>query len=256
MHLRPSISTALLAALVLSATACQEMIMANETDHARIEIMRTDPVYADTVDEWIDEGSLLVSEGTHRGNGFIGHFDPWHGEQPPPDDMVGPRLREPVQEVLKDLRDGGWTIIGTRCTIEIATDDGDDSDSDGGDHATDERPVRHGWYAHGYRIHDLVPYVVVVEANHPRDAGRPTALRVWMSSPLHTDPETDTYFQPRPPELEVGGSCIERGDHLPDEGPPEAADVADGLGWQPIWRTPYARPFPAEAPSPAPSPGS
>jgi hypothetical protein len=227
-------ATMLAAVLLVSVTACQEMVTANETDHERIDVMRSDPVFNDSVDGSVREGSLLVDEGTPVPNGFTGYLDPWHGEPPPPDDIAGPMLRGPVLEVMESLRDSGWTIVGTRCTVEI------DRDGD-----TDKSIIHYGWYAHGYRFHDDVPYVFVIDGSFPVDLdSRPSELRVMMTAPFHADPDTETYLRDPPPALPAGDSCIVDGEHInPDRTSQAPQVVTNGPSWNELSTMSFYIPF-------------
>lgn len=77
MARRGSRIAALLAvALLLSAKSCYHAVEeANEIDDERIEMMRTDPIYAHVTDEQIREGSL------HR---YSRHSREHYGTQPNP----------------------------------------------------------------------------------------------------------------------------------------------------------------------------
>jgi len=195
-------------ALVAATGACDEDPPAlAAADQERIEVMRSDPVFAYLVGDQLTEGIVVHGEADHHT--YTGYLDPWRG-RPVPD--PGPdQLRAQVVRVLDDLRAGGWTMVGARCEV------------------TGDEPT-HTWQARGYRFHDGVPYTVFVWATYPLGDGdhRPTPLSVEMSTPHHADPDTGTYLNPPPDPLPAGSSCLEQGE--PATGPGTVVDgVMDNL---------------------------
>jgi hypothetical protein len=200
-------------ALLLSAKGCHPIEEANEIDHERIEIMRTDPVYH----HQLSGGLAYEGQGDHHGyapNSYSARLDPWRSE-PPPDKPTGAQAREQIQAVLDDLRDGGWTVAAATCRLWGRVD--------GRATSSPRVELSYDWGASGYRTQDGVPYAFALDASHSEDipfgdavARDPsTHLSIRMSAPFHADPDTDAYLESPPEPLAAGETCIERGEPEP-----------------------------------------
>jgi hypothetical protein len=187
---------------------------ADDVDRARIEVMRSDPVFEHLEGEFfVVEGWAYTDHNTYFENIVRGSVDPWRGG-PRPDEPTPEQLREQIPYVLETLRSGGWQIHGTRCELEVH----------------ESTTVYHYWDAAGYRFHDDVPYRVSVGGVFEAYVTETQSyISVEITTPFHSDPAAADWFNPPPPALPAGETCIDRGepDYDPDDDTPRHEIIVD-----------------------------